>query len=229
MSSGYIPSSGMTMTHFAVFQKVAQKTQRIILVRNTNMKCVPWIDKNYPPKPKSIEALHTSAKTGKVTAMNHKEREEARNKGFYVIDDDGIARRKPHELLQRRFAFNTPELNEPGQVIDPREQKALVGDYDLMGVIDPTAPGRVIALHSSMGEEVRNRTNPDVTRVINELNAQMGRKRVMHGPQDLYKSFRGPCTAFLPNGMTWALSTEQAVRSFYETIGRETITGSYRR
>jgi hypothetical protein len=96
-----------------------------------------------------------------------------------------------------------------------------------MGVIDPDARGRVIALHSSHGVEVENRSNPDVNQVIDALNRQMDQPRVMHGPQDLYKSFRGPCTAFMPNGSTWELNNEQKVKEFYAMIGRETIAGSY--
>ena len=152
----------------------------------------------------------------------------ARREGFYVIDNDGVARRNPHDALQKTFPFNTPDMNEPGQVIHPKQQKALVGDYDLMGVIDPAAKGRVIALHSVGGVEVANRSNPDVARIINVLNGQMDQPRVMHGPQDLYKSFRGACTAFLPNGLAWELTTEQCVREFYEKIGRETSTGTFR-
>jgi len=223
----YLSSSGITPAHFAIFQGVAQHLKRIIVVRNTNTKSTMWIAQGYPPKPKTLEFLHTSVRTGKVTVKDENEKRKARQEGFYVIDADGIARRQPHEALLKRFPFNTPEMNEPGQVIDPKRQQALVGDYDLMGVIDPDAKGRVLTLHSVNGVEVSNRTNPDVTRVIDTLNGRMDQPRVMHGPQDLYKSFRGACTAFMPNGMVWELTTEQKVREFYESIGRTTITGTY--
>lgn len=214
MNSAYRPSSGVTLTPFAIFQRVAQQQWRIIIVRNTNTKSTPWIAQGYPPKPKALEGLNTSHKTGKVTVRNESERQFARREGFYVIDNDGIARRNPDEALQKRFPFGTNEMNEPGQVIDPQQQRAIVGDYDLMAVIDPAAKGRTIALAYSYGKRVDNCTNPDVTRVINELNSQMDQKRVMHGPQDLYGSFKGPCTAFLTSGLTYELSTEQAVRLF---------------
>jgi len=223
----YVPSSGITPAHFAIFQEIARKLNRIIVVRNTNEKSTLWIAQGYPPKPKNLEFLHTSVRTGKVTVKDENEKRKAREEGFYVIDSDGIARRQPHETLQKRFPLNTPEMNEPGQVIDPIRQQALVGDYDLMGVVDPDAKGRVLALHSVNGLEVANRTNPDVNRVINALNSRMDQPRVMHGPQDLYKSFRGACTAFLPNGTVWELGTEQAVRDFYKRIGRPTIKGTH--
>jgi hypothetical protein len=229
MATGYLPSSGITAAHFLVFQRVARgKPPRVIVVRNTNTKSTPWIDKGYPPKPKVLEPLHTAETTGKVTATNDAERVIARSGGFYVIDEDGIARRNPADALGKKFPSSTPDQNAPGQVIDPVSQLAFVGDYDLMGVIDPNATGRVITMVSSGGLPVENRTNPDVTRVINELNAQMDKPRVMHGPQDLYKSFRGGCTAFLPDGSVEDLSTEQKVREFYQKMNRQTITGKYR-
>jgi hypothetical protein len=203
------------------------KPQRIIVVRNTNTRSTFWIDKGYPPKPKVLEALHTAENTGKVVARNASERAAARAAGFYVIDEDGTARRNKGESLTKKFPFNTADQNAPGQVIDPKTQLALVGDYDLMGVIDPNATGRVIALAASDGVLVDNRTNPDVDRVIDRLNALIGEKRVMHGPQDLYKSFRGACTVFLPDGSAEELATEQKVREFYDKIGRQTISGTY--
>jgi hypothetical protein len=228
MSSGYLPSSGITTAHFMVFRGVAQRLSRIIVVRDTNPKSTAWIDKGYPPKPKVLEALHTSEATGKVTAKDEGERSLARAAGFYVLDDAGTARRNQGETLPKSFPLNTPDQNAPGQVIDPQTQLAFVGDYDLMGVIDPKASGRVLTLVASNGMPVENRTNPDVDRVINELNAMMGQKRVMHGPQDLYRSFRGSCTAFLADGNVKSLPTEQAVRDFYQSVNRQTITGSYR-
>jgi hypothetical protein len=230
VAMAYILSSGMTRAHFDVFQRVAHKADenRIIVVRNTNTKSTHWIQMGYPPKPKSLEPLHTSAKTGKVTATNEEERKMARDEGFFVIDNDGIARLEPGVALPKRFPFNTTEMNEPGQVIHPKQMKALVGDYDLMGIIDPDAKGRVLVLHSVNGVTVKNRSNPDVDAVMNKLNSQMDQPRVMHGPQDLYKGFKGACTAFLTEGEPVELKTEGKVKEFYSQIGRQTITGTYR-
>jgi len=226
----YILSSGMTRAHFDVFQRVARKEDEncIIVVRNTNTKSTPWIQMGYPPKPKSLEPLHTSPKTGKVTATNEAERRMARREGFFVVDSDGIARLERDVAMLKRFPFNTTEMNEPGQVIHPQQMKALVGDYDLMGIIDPDAKGRVMVLHSVNGVTVENRSNPYVAAVINKLNSQMDQPRVMHGPQDLYKGFKGACTAFLPNGEPVELKTEGEVKEFYAQIGRQTISGTYR-
>jgi len=229
MTSPYLPSSGMTPQHFAVFQSVAGKLNRIVVVRNTNPKSTPWIAKGYPPKPISIKS-HTGKRTGKVTAANPMEVETARRAGFYVIDPDGVARRSAVESLPVKFAFGTPDQNEPGQIIHPQQQKALVGDYDLLGVIDAAAKGRNITLASVNGVALMNRTSPDVELVRTAVNGQLDQPRVMHGAQD---QFAGPpekdegSTAFLPNGLVYELTTAAAVQQFYQLLGREFITGKY--
>jgi len=77
---------------------------------------------------------------------------------------------------------DTNEKNEPGQVIHSEQHIALVGDYDLLAVIDPLAPGRNIVLAAANGEAVEDRLGP-------ESSAWHGRsqhrawtsQRVMHG------------------------------------------------
>ena len=226
MSTAYLPSSGMTPTHFQVFRLVAQQKGRIIIVRNTNMASTRWIQLGYPPKPKDIE-IKTAKDTGKVTATNAVEKENARRKGFFVIDPDGLARGPQNVVMAKKFPLNTPDMNRVNQVIHPQKQLALVGDYDLQGVIDPAAAGRLLALVASHGEPVKNVSNPDVESVRAVLNSNFDQPRVMHGPEDLFKSFRGECTAFLDDGSVLALNTEQEVRAFYDSIGRQTRQGSY--
>ncbi len=220
---------GMAPAHFEAFKQVASQLTRIIVVRNTNEKLTPWIIKGYPPKPMSIKC-HTSKTTGKVTAVNQNEINTCRMAGFYVIDQDGIARgRTPKDVLQVKFPFNTPEMNEPGQVIDGFKKKALVGDYDLLAVIDPSAPGRNITLAASDGRIVDNRMSPDVQRVMQAVNAMLDMPRVMHGAHDQFAGFpdSGGSTAFFPNKDVTPLLTPDDVRSFYASIGRQTIAGKY--
>ena len=224
----YLPSTGMTPGHFASFQAAAQELGLIVIVRNTNPRSTPWIAKGYPPKPMTIKC-HTSETTGKVTAANPAEVAECRAAGFYVIDKDGIAQRRPNDALPMRFVFHTPEMNEEGQVIDPAQKKALVGDYDLMGVVDPAAKGRCITLMWSNGVRAYDFTSPDVDRVRAAVNRRLDQPRVLHGPQDLFADFpKGGAAAFLPNGFVWELKDQQSIRGFYELINRQTIAGSYR-
>lgn len=213
--------------HFASFQAVAQELGLIVVVRNTNPRSTQWIERGYPPKPVTIKC-HTSKKTGKVTATTGKEIADCRAAGFYVIDPDGVARRKPGEALQQRFAFGNPDMHEAGQVIDPVQRKALVGDYDLMGVIDPASPGRNLVLVSSHGIQMKNLISPDVERARQAVNRRLDQPRVMHGAQDQFGDFPdGGASAFLPNGLVWELKDGQSIRGFYDLIKRQPITGSY--
>jgi hypothetical protein len=157
----YLPSSGIPSTHFDQFLFAADKTGLIIIVRDTNPKSKFWIELGYPPKPKEVKC-HTSKKTGKVTAVTPEEVAACRRANFYVIDADAVARRGPNDALSKKFPFGTADQNEQGQVIDPRTNKALVGDYDLMGVVDPKAKGRNITLVWMNGIRVADFTSPDV-------------------------------------------------------------------
>ena len=223
----YIASSGMTPAHFAHFQRVAKEQNRIIVVRNTNQKSTQWIQLGYPAKPKGMD-LHTADDTGKVTAKNEFEKAEAKRhpNGYYVINADGFAWNGRGQKLDVQFPLGME--NKDGQVIDPLKKKALVGDYDLQGVIDPGSPGRILALVASNGRPVENVSNTDVERIRMLLNAGFDQPRVMHGPEDLFKSFRGACTAFLADGSASELPTQMAVEQFYAELGRATREGSYR-
>jgi hypothetical protein len=225
----YLPSTGMPPDHFTSFQAAAQELGLIIIVRNTNQKSRQWIEKGYPPKPMTIKC-HTSSKTGKVTATTPAEVAQCRAAGFYVLDSDGVARRARNDALPMQFPFNTPEMNEEGQVIDPVQKKALVGDYDLMGVVDPAAPGRNLVLVASNGIRMSNLISPDVEKARAAVNRRLDQPRVMHGAQDQFGGFvESGAAAFFPNGLVWELKDGESVRGFYDLIKRQPITGSYPR
>jgi hypothetical protein len=252
MANDYLPNSGMTPAHFEVFRSVAKQLQQIILVRDTNTQSTYWIGRGYPSKPKELEALKTSPYTGVVTAKNRFEKEEALSKGFYIVDDDGFARRgggwKLPDSFDKPVATNpltlpnstrnlTTDIQSscrlqgpfrwPGQVIHPLKLLPIVGDYDLMGVFSPQSKGSNVSLVASNGIPVKNRTNPRVAEVSSAINARLDQPRILHGPQDMYKSFRGSCTLFLEDGSAQSLS-ESGVKKYYESINRQTSTGSYR-
>jgi hypothetical protein len=120
-------------------------------------------------------------------------------------------------------------MNEPGQVIEPKQRKALVGDYDLMGVIDPAATGRNLVLVTSNGVKMNNLMSPDVERARAAINRRLDQPRVMHGAQDQFGDFpeSGGAAAFFPNGLVWELKDEQSIRGFYDLLNRQPITGTY--
>lgn len=231
----YVPESGMPQAHFDAFRQAAGDENVIAIVRNTNPKSMPLIERGCPGKPMTIKA-HTSPRTGIVVAETKDEVSAAWEAGYYVVDKDGVARRTvPGKLRDGKPVVEELELPgtfwqlEPGQVIDPALKKPLVGDYDLMGVVDPRAMGRNIALVAKNGEPVADISSPIVSRFRGRVNGKLDQPRVLHGAQDQFADFRGGVTVFYPDGRTLLLPDEQAVRQFYGSIRRETIKGSYSR
>jgi len=218
---------GLAPAHVRVFQQVARETKRIIAVRNTNPKSTSWIERGFPPKPMEIK-VKTSPSTGIVTATDAADVQAARKHGFFVVDADGVPRNAVGEELKFSTSPNWPL--EPGQVIHPRQQKPLVGDYDLLGVINPEAQGRNLVLAASDGKTLDDWSNPEIKKIASALNSQMDQPRVMHGAQDGFSTLpdKGGSVVFFPDGSTRMLNTPEDVAAFYREIGRQTITGSYR-
>jgi hypothetical protein len=214
---------GLSGKHFVVFQEVAQEMKMIIGVRFTNPKSTQWIDRGFPAKPIEIK-IKTSKTTGLVTALNEAEVATAKQKGFFVVGEDGVARNAAgHELKLDRAEWPVEE----GQVIHPVQHKPLVGDYDLAGVIDPAAKGRNIQLAASDGQVMQDWNNPVTRKVAAELNSRMDQPRVMHGAHDGFFDEPGDAVFFMPDGTVVELDTAAKVKAFYEGMGRQTIRGSY--
>ncbi len=213
---------GMTPAHYRIFQQVARLQNRIIAVRNTNPLSTKWIELGYPGKPITIKA-HTSKTTGIVTTANAAEKQAARTFNYYVVDADGIARNASGQALKLPARTDWPL--ETGQVIDGRSLKPLVGDYDLLGVIDPTARGRNIVLATDRGETLLNWSGPENERVATAVNQMMDQPRVLHGAHDGFADVgsAGPSTVFFPDGFVLDLPTPEAVAQFYRSIGRQPI------
>ncbi|MCW5963594.1 MAG: hypothetical protein KIT83_06120 [Bryobacterales bacterium] len=229
----YIRQSGMTEPHFNAFRETARKQNVIALVRDTNPASTELIRKGCPGKPLSIK-FHTDQRTGVVMATAPADLKRAHELRYFVVDADGVARRPiPGKVLNGKPVMEELRIDgafwkvEKGQVIDPALKKPVVGDYDLMGVVDPSAPGRNIALHAIKEEAPADISSPIVARFAKGVNEKLDMPRVLHGAQDQFAGFRGGATAFMPDGSVKHLADEAAVQSFYKEIGRETIKGSY--
>jgi Anthrax toxin LF subunit len=217
---------GIAAAHFQVFQQVAREANRIILVRLTNPKSTPWIEKGFPAKPISIKA-HTSKITGIVTAASADEIQAARNAGFYVVDADGV----PRDVrgLSMRFPKAPEWPLEQNQVIHPTQRLPLVGDYDLQGVIDPQAPGRNLTLASSNGKWLQDWTNPRTREIGAQINARLDQPRVMHGAADGRFSLPGPgdvnegAIGFFPDGTTRRFNSPAEIQAYYDSISRQAV------
>jgi hypothetical protein len=230
--SAFIPQTGMTQGHFGAFKAAAKEADVIAVVRNTNPASAKLIEKGCPGKPLHFK-FHTSDRTGVVMAETADDIRKAHQHGYFIVDPDGVARRtvirNGKEAVEEMRLQNPFWQLEKGQVIDPKLKKPVVGDYDLMGVIDPKAPGRNIALHASKGKTPDDISSPIVDRFAGVVNSKMDMPRVLHGAQDQFAGFRKGATAFLPDGTVKYLPDEAAVKQFYESIGRETIKGAYGR
>jgi hypothetical protein len=215
---------GMTSGHYHAFTTAARRTNRIIVVRNSNPASTQWIEQGYPAKPLGINAK-TSADLGIVTASNAAEAAEARGKGFFVIDADGIARNASGQEL--KFASKPQWTVRPGQVIHPERRKPLVADYDMLGVINPDAKGRNVSLAASDGKILKDWSNPDTRRVAETVNNLLDQPRVLHGAHDARFALpdKGGAQVFFPDGTTRDLQTPQDVATFYQEIGRKPVAG----
>ncbi|MCD0459784.1 hypothetical protein [Roseiconus lacunae] len=235
--------AGMPASHFNVFKRVAANPthQRIIMVRQTNPKSVRWIQKGFPAKPKEIK-MKTSPDTGIVTCKGADEIANAKatvrsgsDKKYYVVDSDRVT--------ATDLNGNTIDLSSadwpvrPNQVIDPVSQKPLVGDYDLMGVIDPNAKGRNLALAVDNTANARTGrapgtltddfTNTDIKEVASQINRQLDQDRVLHGSQEAFDSLDNldpaeVVVAFFPDGNAVSFNKE-GLKYFYQSIGRSTL------
>jgi hypothetical protein len=227
----FIPESGMTNEHFEKFQEAAKDQQVIALVRHTNTKSTELIKRGCPGKPMSIK-INTSEVTGVVTASNPGEVETAQREGYYVVEPGNRVARGYMTQNGRRVLTELKLANPfwtvaPGQLIDPKLQKPLAGDYDLMSVIDPRTPGQNIAAVASDGRTIANVESPIVKRFKDSVNGKLDMPRVHHGAQDQYAGFRGGATAFFPDGRVLFLPDAAAVEEFFNLIGRQTRLGRY--
>lgn len=229
-TAAYVRKSGITPTHFKAFQEAARECVAIALVRNGKEAAIPLIQMGCPGKPKLFEPFNTDPLTGILTAKTEDDKRLVYENDYILVSDQRIATRRLKNGTLETVDLDHPFWRlEPGQVIDPASKKPIVGDYDLMGVFSPQNPGQNITLHSSYGKPLSNRTSPIIDKFTQTVNRKMDLPRVLHGAQDQYKGFRGGATAFFPDGTVDYMDSEADVKAFYESIGRQPITGSYKR
>lgn len=235
--------AGMPPNHFQAFLRAAANPTRprIIMVRQTNPRSVQWIRKGFPAKPKEIK-MKTSGQTGIVTCKDIGEVAKAQrtmrsgsNRQYFVVDRN--RRTATNGRGETIDVGNADWPVEPGQVIDPVSQKPLVGDYDLMAVIDPNAKGRNLALAVDNtanaragrppGSLVDDFTNTDIKKVAADVNRQLDQERVLHGSQEAFDSLDNLAAdelvvGFFPDGQAVSFNRE-GLKTFYDSIGRSTL------
>ncbi len=229
--------AGMLTQHAELFLAVAKLKKKIIAVRWTNRLSLPWIKKKYPAKPKGIDAK-TSRETGIVTVASHgpkraEELKQAYDMGYYVVELVGqrlVAKNKAGATLM--LPAKTEWKLAAGQIIDQKKMKPLVGDYDIMAVVDPKNPTPNLTIEEAI---TGNSTNP-ATREIRQLFNKLAKDdRVMHGAHDSYGSIESAGAGQIVfdgvTGEVRLLRTIDETKEYYRVVlkGRQTRKGSYER
>jgi hypothetical protein len=242
-------TTGMPAKHLSHAIEAAKELNRVVLLRTTNPRSVQHILNGHPPKGKDLMALNTSKETGKVTAATTEQGKIAEAAGYYILRRNGRAYNtsgKGESGVVLRDANGNPvqfdmtakgkfgeTTNQPGQVIDPKTRKAVVGDYDMQDVIDPSAPGRNLA--AVPGAKGANVTNPLVSQFAKRFNAKLqadgDTARIVHGADAQFMQykmygrldpFKGDVIGIMPDGRVFYLKAGQ-VAEFYRSIGRSRL------
>lgn len=240
----YIRESGMPAAHFTAAQKAVDETGFWVLMRPTNGASMKWIEKGFPPKGLDLK-VKTSKTTGLVTATADADWRAALDKGFLVVEKQGdkfVAVNKAGKRIELEHA-EWPL--EHGQVLHAAEKKPFVGDYDILDVIQPQAPGRNLAVAASNGAIRKDWRNPVVhDRFMKAFNAKLDRPRALHGGQSQFSGIiekdgqmvqKLELAGLLDEGAVLLRPGKQAawlpdrstVVSFYEEVGRPTIVGRH--
>jgi hypothetical protein len=141
--------------------------------------------------------------------------------GYYVVDSKGVPRDAAGFPLQLSAKPGWPV--ESGQIIDPDVLKPVVGDYDLLDVIDPSAWDELMIVWSEGGTPLLNKTNPEIEQIKDLINGAIGvRARVMHGPWAAVDDVAdaGDSLFFYPDGSVVPFTAAE-VKALYFAIGRK--------
>ena len=92
-----------------------------------------------------------------------------------------------------------------------------------------SSPGQNVGLVHSNVRPITDFTNPLVQRAAAAVNKRLDMPRVLHGPQDMYKGFRKAASVYLPDGSVLHFETQEAVETYYASIGRQPRIGAYPR
>lgn len=236
---------GMPERHLKMAIEVARQQGVMVIFRTTNPRGVQHILNGHPPKGKDLIALNADSVTGKVTARTSKQWRIATRKGYYVLGKNGYAYNKNGQRLTGpdgkpiKHDMNAKgkhgELtNRPGQVIDPKTRKAVVGDYDLQDVIRPGNTGQNMVLATSKGKMVSDFVAQDVGKFTKAFNSKLRAtgdvQRIVHGADAQFltyrrfrrSAFKGDAIGITPDGKVVHF-TERGLGDFYKAINRSRL------
>ena len=234
LTRGYDPRMGIPSEHLSKMIAAAKETDSIAVFRANKLAAVPLIRKGAIPKGKIFfsPTLKTSPRTGVLMAKESGDVATVYKNGYYIVGRDGVARQTVNGVTKELRLKNPFWTVEEGQVV-AADGMPVVGDYDLLGVLPRSSPGRNIAAVPKGG--AGDWVGPDVQKFADAVNRRLDTKRVLHGAQDQFHHPQyGGLTddvayAVYPDGSICMLEGREAQMAFYKAYGRQHALGQYAR
>jgi hypothetical protein len=227
---GHQKAMGIPAKHFDAIAAAAKETDMILIFRANKQAAVPWIERGSPGKPFFFK-FKSDPQTGILSAKAKDEVELVYEKGYYLVADQNWALRvvtKGGKRVTETIPIKNPYWPvKPGQVLDPKFHRPVVGDYDMLGAAPMASKGSNVALAPVGGNG--NWSGPHVERAAKAINDKLDQPRVLHGAQDQSLMGLSDDTAYaiFPDGQVVMMYGRAEQEAFYASIGRQTGAGSY--
>jgi hypothetical protein len=227
---GHQKAMGIPSKHFDAIAAAAKETDMILVFRSNKQAAVGLIEKGAPGKPFFFK-FKSDPQSGILTARVKDDFDVVFKNGYYVVADGKSAYRvvmKGGKEVTETIPIKNPFWEmKPGQVIDPKLHKPVVGDYDMLGAIPMKSKGRNISVVPK--DPKGNWSGPDVEKAAKAVNKRLDQPRVLHGAQDQSKMGLSDDAAYAvyPDGKVVMMQGKADQEAFYASIGRQTGAGSY--
>jgi hypothetical protein len=231
---GHQPGMGIPAKHFDAMVAAADETKCILIFRANKATALPLIERGAPGKPFFFK-FKSDPQTGILTATEKAHFEVVYKHGYYTMHDHQMARRivmrNGRESVEMIRIENPFWQVKPGQVIDPKLHKPVVGDYDMLGAVPVKSTGSNVSL---VPKDPINGdwSGPVVERAAKAVNSRLDQPRVLHGAQDQHMSMGlsdDAAYAVFPDGSVHMMADKAAQEAFYKQLGRQTGAGAYPR
>lgn len=228
--TGHQKGMGIPAKHFDAIAGAAKETDMILVFRSNKQAAVGLIEKGAPGKPFFFK-FKSDPQSGILTARVKDDFDVVFKNGYYVVADGKSAYRvvmKGGKEVTETIPIKNPFWEmKPGQVIDPKLHKPVVGDYDMLGAIPMKSKGRNISVVPK--DPKGNWSGPDVEKAAKAVNKRLDQPRVLHGAQDQSKMGLSDDAAYAvyPDGKVVMMQGKADQEAFYASIGRQTGAGSY--
>ena len=137
---------GIAGAHWDLIRGVAAAKRHIYVIRAGKARAIPWIEKNFPGKPRELSAFKVNPNTGLleaprdrwsvVFAAGHLVLDQAGGGNWKLVSGRGSA----HQTTEAPARIDTWRRHaKPGLVIQRESRLPFTSDYDLGAVLDTTA------------------------------------------------------------------------------------------